>query len=194
MTSGQDWPTEGLRSVLQTYSFRILGRERRRTGPVPWWKQSVKTADGKLVYDPDATWTQTHYLIRRDVVCEACREQFGCNFEVTQISWVHKAGQSTDGSLRREIGRQLRKRTRCPHCRAVQKEPRRTLRHAERKQTGLACGLILLGFVFFGVLGVLGGWLAGMVGFFVGLLIALAGVLVLWFFAFPWVLGTGPEI
>jgi hypothetical protein len=191
---GQDWPTEELRDVLQTYNFRILGRERRRSGPAPWWKQSVQTSDGKLVYDPDATWTETHYLIRRDIVCEACGEQFGYNFEVDQVSRVHEAGRGTDGSLRREIGRQLRRRIRCPHCRAAQKEPRRSLRRAEHSQTGFACGLILIGFFLFGALGALGGWLAGIAGFFIGLFVALAGMLALWFFAFPYVLGRGPEI
>jgi hypothetical protein len=191
---GADWPTEELRGVLQAHGLRILGRERRRTGVAPWWMRSARTAEGHLVYDSEATWTETHYTFRREIRCEACGEQFGYNFEVDQVSRVHREGRCTDGSLRRELGRQLRRRLRCPHCRTVQREPRRGLSRAEHRQTALACSLIVVGFFLFVSLGLLGGWVGGVLGFFLGLLLALGALLALWFFAFPYILSVGPTI
>jgi hypothetical protein len=194
VTQGADWPTDELRGVLQDHDVRILGRERRRTAPAPWWLRSMRTVDGRFVYDSDATWTETHYTFRRQMVCEVCHQAFGYNFEVDQVSRIHREGRRTDGALRQELGRQLRRRIRCPHCRTIQREPRRTLRRADRMQSGLSCGLILLDLLLFVALGALGGLLAGLAGFFVGVLLALGCVLVLWYFAFPYVLGMGPDI
>jgi hypothetical protein len=194
VTLGQDWPTEELQDVLRTYGVRILGRERRHSGRAPWWMGAARVDDRRLIYDAEATWTETHYLFRREMACESCGKRFGYNFEVDQVSRVHRLGRSTDGSLRRELGRQLRRRIRCPHCRAVQTEPRRTLTSIDRKQTGSACALVLLGFVLFAALGGLGGWLGGIIGFFVGLLVALASTILLWFFFLPYILGIGSAI
>jgi hypothetical protein len=113
---------------------------------------------------------------------------------VDQISQVHRAGRGTDGALRSAIGTQLRRRLRCPSCRAVQREPRLTLLHTERKQSRWACSLILLGMLGFVALGALGGWLGGIPGFFIGLFLAVVGVLVLWYYAFPFILSIGPTI
>jgi hypothetical protein len=191
---GQDWPTEELRDVLRTYGVRILGRERRTSGAAPWWMGSARLDDRRLVYDAQAKWTETHYLFRREMSCEVCGKGFGYTFEVDQVSRVHRLGRSTDGSLRRELGRQLRRRIRCPHCRAVQKEPRRTLLGVDRRQTGAACALVLLGFVLFIALGAFGGWFGGIVGFFVGLLIALGSTVLLWYFFLPYIVGIGSPI
>jgi hypothetical protein len=150
--------------------------------------------EGRRLYDPDATWTETHYTLRRDVDCEACGHHFGYNFEVDQISQVHKAGHGTDGALRRALGKQLRRRIRCPHCGALQKEPRLALVQADRKQTRLACSFVLLGLLGFIALGALGGWLGGILGFFLGLALAVAGLLILWYYALPYILSVGPTI
>jgi hypothetical protein len=191
VTLGQDWPTEELRDILNEYGFRILGRERRRSGRAPW----RRTSPGQQIsFDAQASWTETHYTIRRDKSCEVCGQGFGYSFEVDQVSRVHRNGRSTDGSLRREMGRQSRRRLRCPHCRAVQKEPRRTLLRQGRKQAALGCGVVLGGIVLLTGLGVLGGWLAGTIGVLVGLLVALASLVVLWFVALPYVLSIGPSI
>jgi hypothetical protein len=136
--SDPDWPATELKDVLNEHGFRILGRERRRSGAAPWRREI--SADGRSVYDPDATWTETHYTIRRDVTCEVCGQWFGYSFDVDQISHVHKVGRSTDGALHRELGRQLRRRLRCPHCLAVQKDPRRRLLREDRGRTVLGCG------------------------------------------------------
>jgi hypothetical protein len=194
VTQGADWPTDELRGILQDYDVRILERERRRTGPARWWTHGMRALDRRSAYDSAGTWTETHYTFRRRMMCEACHQQFGYNFEVDQVSRIHREGRRTDGTLRRELGRQLRRRIRCPHCRTVQKEPRRTLRRADHAQSGLSCGLILLDVLLFGALAVLGGWLAGLTGVFVGVILALGGVLALWYFAFPYVLGIGPVI
>ena len=190
MSWGPDWPTVALQQILQDYDLRILGRERQRTGPSHW----LRELQGRAVYDPDGTWTDTHYTIRRDITCEACGHRFGYNFEVDQVSRVHKAGRSTDGTLRRELGRQLRRRIRCPHCRAVQREPRRTLRREDQKLSALSCGLIFGGILAVLVLGGLGGWLAGMAGILVGLTLGVVAGILLWFFAFPYILSIGPFI
>jgi hypothetical protein len=190
---GLDWPTEDLSDVLQAYHFHILGRE-RQVEPAPWWTRSARTADGRLVPDPEATWTKTHYTFRREFRCESCGERFGYNFEVDQVSQVRQEGRSTDGSLRLELGRQLRRRVRCPRCGAVQKEPRRMLLRADRRQMGLACSLVVLGAFLFAGLGLLGGWLGGISGFFVGLLVALGIILGIWFFAFTYLLSIGSAI
>lgn len=192
MTLGPDWPTADLRDLLEEYGFRILGRERRRTGPSPWKK--TFSSGTSLVYDPDATWTETHYTIRRDTTCEACGQRFGHSFEVDQISRVHKAGRSTDGTLQRELGRQLRRRTRCPHCCTVQKEPRRTLLRKDRKGSALGCALVLGGVSLIAGLGALGGWLAGSLGFFGGLLLGLAAAIAVWLLGFPYIMSIGPSI
>jgi hypothetical protein len=194
VTLGEDWPTEELRDVLHRYHLRIVGRERQEMGRAPWWMRGMRTIEGRIAYDPDASWTETHYIFRRDITCESCAWQFGYSFEVDQISRVHQAGRATNGALRRELSHQLRRRMRCPHCRALQREPRRTLIRGDRRQTVGACSLILLGFLLFAALGLLGGWLGGILGFFLGLLAALAGVLVLWYWGFPYIMNVGPTI
>lgn len=191
MSLGQDWPTAELKDILDKYGFRILERERRQSGPSPWRRD---TSGGGAVYDPQGTWTETHYTIRRNVFCEACGQDLGSTFEVDQISRVHQLGRSTDGALRRELGRQLRRRLLCPHCRAVQWEPRRTLLRQERAQTFIGCGLVLSGIVLVAGLAALGGWVAGIPGFFVGLLLGLAAEIGIWFLGFPYAVGIGPDI
>jgi len=191
MTLGADWPTEELRDILERHNLRILGRERKRTGTAPWW---VRIQDGRFVLDPEATWTETHYVLRREVLCESCGQRFGYNFDVVQVSRLHREGRGTDGSLYRELGRQVGRRIRCPHCRVVQKMPRRELVRAERKQTGLACSLLVLGMLVFAGLGVLGGLLAGILGFFIGLVVALGSILALWYYALPYILNEGPVL
>jgi len=76
----------------------------------------------------------------------------------------------------------------------VQVEPRRQLRRADRAQVGLTCGMIVVGLLAFAALGLLGGWLGGIVGFFLGLALALVGVLFFWFHAFLYILGKGPVV
>jgi hypothetical protein len=191
VTLGQDWPTEELRDVLQEYGFRILGRERLRSGSAPWRRVSGPT---QRAYDAEATWTETHYTIRRDMVCEACDRPFGYVFEVTQVSHVHEAGRGTDGSLRRELGRQLRRRVRCSHCRACQKEPRRTLLRQDRRQVLQGCGVAVGGLLGTGALALLGGWLAGLAGFLMGLVVAMAVVIGLWFAIFPRIFARGSPV
>lgn len=189
-----DWPLDDLREILDTYHLRILRRERVRSGPVSWWSQSMRARDGRLVYDPDATWTETHYTLRRDLTCDACGHAFGYSFDVVQISRVHKAGRGTDGSLKRELGKQLRRRIRCPRCRHVLIEPRRQLLRADRAQMGLTCGMIAVGLLALAALALIGGWLGGILGFFIGLVLAAVAVLFFWFHAFLYVLGKGPAI
>jgi hypothetical protein len=188
---GQDWPTAQLKDLLEAHGFRILERDRRRSGPSPWRREF---STGRSVYDPQGTWTETHYTIRRSVICEACNQAFGYSFHVVQISRVHRVGHSTDGALRRELGRQLRRRLRCTTCRAVQKEPRRTLLREDWAQTGLGCGLALSGVVLVAGLGALGGWVAGIPGFFVGLLLGLAMAVGFWLLGFDHLLGIGPDV
>jgi hypothetical protein len=192
VTLGQDWPTEEIKEILEAYDLRIIQRERRRSGPAQW--RTFVPPDGRSVYDPNATWTETHYAIRRNGICEACGRQFGYTFEVDQISRVHSAGRSSDGALRREIARQLRRRLRCPYCRAAQKEPRCTLKCQDRRHSALTCGLVLGGLAIVGTLGLSGAFVGGTVGFFVGLLAGLAAALALWFFGFSYALGTRPSI
>ena len=194
MIESPDWPLDELREVLRAYHLRPIRRERMRSGPVHWWSQSLRARDGRLVYDPDAVWTETHYTLRRDVTCEACGHEFGYQFDVVQISRVHKAGRGTDGALRRELGKQLRRRIRCPKCRHVQIEPRRQLRIADFSQVGWTCGMIVAGLLAFAVLGLLGGWVGGILGFFVGLALAVVMVLFFWFHAFLYILGRGPVV
>ena len=191
---GADWPTEELRDTLDRYNLRILGRDRMRSGPAPWWMKRIRGPDGRFGFDSEATWTETHYVIRRDVVCESCGQRFGYNFEVKQISRLHREGRGTDGSLYRELVRQLGRRIRCSHCGTVQKEPRRGLLRAERKQTGLACSLVVAGLFGFAGLGLLGGLLGGVLGFFLGLIVALGGMVVLWYYAFPHIVSMGPGL
>lgn len=189
MALGADWPTEELRDLLDCYDLRILKRERERTGSAPWWRP-----DGRFSFDPEATWTETHYVFRREVVCELCGQRFGYNFEVNQTSRVHRDGRGTDGSLHGELIRQLGRRIRCSHCGALQREPRRRLVRAERKQTGWACSLILVGLLVFVGLGFLGGLLGGVLGFFIGLLVALCCMAALWYVGFPYILGMQPAL
>jgi hypothetical protein len=191
MSLGKDWPAVQLKDLLDDYGFRILGRDRRHSGLSPWRREY---STGKSVYDPQGTWTETHYTIRRSVICEACARQFGYSFQVVQISREHKAGRSTDGALRRELGRQLRRRLRCAHCRAVQREPRWTLLRKDWAQTGLGCGLACGGLVLVAGLGALGGWVTGIHGFFAGLLVGLAAAAGLWFLGFEYLLGLGPDV
>jgi hypothetical protein len=191
MTLGQDWPAEELRDILQTYGFRILGRERRKSGSAPWRKTPGRK---RYAYDDTAAWTETHYTIRRDLVCEACGRPFGYLFEVDQLSRMHEAGRSTDGSLRRELGRQVRRRIRCPHCRASQKEPRQTLLRQGRRLALLGCGVAAAGLLLTAVLALLGALLAGLFGFFVGLVLGLVCVVMLWFSAFPRIFAETPPI
>lgn len=192
MSLGQDWPTSALRDILDEYGFRILERERQRSGPAPW-QRTLTTGEG-AAYDPDATWTETHYTIRRDMICEACGQWFGYTFEVDQISRDHKSGRSTDGALRREISRQLRRRIRCTRCRTVQKEPRHALLREDRRQSTVGCALVFIGLLLSAAGGGLGGWLFGTVGLFVGLFVGLVSALAAWVYLFPYVLSIGPSV
>jgi hypothetical protein len=154
-------------------------------GHSPWpWSRS----------DPRATWTETHYTLRRDLVCEACGHRFGYSFEVDQVSRVHRAWRSTNGRLRRELGRQLRRRIACPQCGARQQEPRRMLLQQGRAQTALSCGLVGIDFLLAAGLALLGGWLAGSAGLIAGLVVALVAVIALWIVALPYLLSIGPSI
>jgi hypothetical protein len=191
VTLGKDWPSDELRPVLESYGFRILGRERRQSGPAPWRRLQ---RGQRLSYDADATWTETHYTIRREVTCEACGQAIGYSFEVDQISRVHKENRSTDGTLQRELGRQLRRRLRCPACGAVQREPRRTLLRQGHRQAAAGCGMIVAGLSLVGGLAALGGWLGDGVGLLLGLLAALVAVIVLWYAVLPYFLSLGPPI
>jgi hypothetical protein len=189
---GQDWPTDEVRDILDQYGLRIVQRERRRSGIAPW--RTFLPPDGESVYDPDATWTETHYTFRRNVVCESCGHSFGYSFEVDQISRVHRAGRSTDGALRRELGRQLRRRLRCTHCRALQKEPRRTLLRQDHSQTILGCSLVVGGLSLIALAGVLGGYLAGIGGLLLGLTLGLGASMAIWYYALPYLLTGRPPI
>jgi hypothetical protein len=189
---GEDWPTDEFRELLEYYGLRIIQRERRRSGLAPW--RTFLPPDGQSVYDPNATWTETHYTFRRNVCCESCDRSFGYAFEVDQISRVHKSGRSTDGALRRELGRQLRRRIRCPHCGARQREPRRTLVRQDRSQTAFGCGLVLGGLGLIALLGILGGYVAGIGGLLVGLSLGLVASMAIWYYALPYLLTGGPPI
>jgi hypothetical protein len=171
-----DWPAGQLRPLLDRWGFRILRRERVRTGKAPWGGRARRRYDPGR-YDPHGIWIETEYMLRRDVACERCGREFGYNFEVSQISREHAAGRSTDGSLRREIGRQLRRRVRCPHCGAVQREPRRTLRRHDRQQIFIVLGLVVGGLLALLVLVVLGTWLVGVLGTVIGSVLALVLVI-----------------
>jgi hypothetical protein len=185
-TWSPDWPTERLRPLIDRWGFRILRRERVRSGKAPWGGRSRRRYDPGQ-YDPRGTWTETEYTLRRDLTCERCGQAFGYNFEVSQISRQHAAGRSTDGSLRRELARQLRRRVRCPQCGAVQREPRRTLRRRDRRQAFGLLGLMVGALVALAVLVVLGTWLLGVLGTMLGSVLALALVIV----ALVWLL---PEL
>jgi hypothetical protein len=192
MSLGKDWPTAELQEIFDEYGLRIIQRDRRRSGAAPW--RTFLSPDGGPAYDPDATWTETHYTIRRNVLCESCGQLFGYSFEVDQISRVHRIGRSTDGALQRELSRQLRKRLRCSYCRAIQREPRRSLRRQDHLRSGLGCGLVLTGLLLVGGLGMMGAYLGGTVGFFLGLLAGLVLSLVLWYHAFPYLLSIRSAI
>jgi hypothetical protein len=191
MTLGKDWPLEEVQEALETYGFRVLGRERRKPDAA---QKRKKRGRRQQAYAPDDILTETHYTIRRDLVCEACSQPFGYVFEVDQISRLHEAGRSTDGSLRRELGRQARRRQRCPHCRAAQKEPRRTLLRQDRQVVFQGCGVAGGGLLLTGALALIGGWLAGLFGFMAGLVIGLVGVGVLWSTVLPTIFARVPPI
>ena len=61
-------------------------------------------------------------------------------------------------------------------------------------RSGLGCGLVLAGLLLVGGLGMLGAYLGGTVGFFLGLLAGLVLSLVLWYYAFPYLLSIRSAI
>jgi hypothetical protein len=190
MTLGQDWPLEEVQDVLETYGFRVLGRERRRVRPDAQQKRGRR----HQIPDETASWTQTHYTIRRDLVCEACNQPFGYLFEVDQLSRVQEAGRGTDGALRRELGHQIRRRIRCPHCRVFQKEPRRTLLRQGRCLALQGCAVAAAGLLVTGGLALFGGWLGHMFGFLAGMTLGLVCVVVLWVAVLPRIFAKAPSI
>lgn len=191
MTLGQDWPLEEVQDALETYGLRILGRERHRVQP-----EAQKKGRGRRheTDDMSGTWTQTHYTIRRDLVCEACQEPFGYLFEVDQVSRVQEAIRGTDGALRRELSQQIRRRIRCPRCRTFQKEPRRTLLRQDRWVVFQGCGIAGGGMLLTGGLALLGGWLAHLLGFVAGAGLGLAFLLVLWVAVLPRIFAKAPPV
>jgi hypothetical protein len=191
MTLGQDWPMEEVQDVLQAYGFRILGRERHRSKSTPWQK---KPGRKHQTDDAEAAWTQTHYTIRRDLVCESCSQAFGYIFEVDQLSQVYEGRRRTDGTLRQQLSHQVRRRIRCPHCRSLQKEPRRTLLRQSHWITVQGCGVAGAGLLLTSGLALLGGWQAGILGFLVGLAIGLVGVIALWFSVLPRIFAKTPPV
>jgi hypothetical protein len=54
--------------------------------------------------------------------------------------------------------------------------------------------LVVAGIILVGGLGLLGAYLAGTVGFALGLLIGLLASLVLWYYAFVYILGARPTV
>ena len=156
-----------LPSLMERYGLRIIGRELRASGPAPWGGRRTD-------YDAAASWRETRFTVRRNLICERCGHRFGYNFQVDQISRTHRAGNGTDGALAKEIHRQLRRRVRCPKCGHAQKKPRASLVGRERRHTLLACSTVLGSVVLAMVLAVVGGLLLGPAGILVGLIVALA--------------------
>ena len=75
MCLGKDWPTAELQDIFDGFGLRIIQRDRRRAGTAPW--RTSLPPDGRSVYGPLATWTETHYTIQRNVLCEACGQLSG---------------------------------------------------------------------------------------------------------------------
>jgi hypothetical protein len=191
MSAELDRPPEEVQDMLNAYDMRILGQTQRPAQHTPWQKGPAKK---RRRHDEEGTWTETHYTIRRNVVCEACGQPFGYVFEVEQLSRMQSFGRITDGNLRHELDRQLRQRLSCSHCHTVQKEPRRTLLRRDRRQLAQGCGLTAVGLLLASGLALLGGWQAGLLGFLAGLAAGLILLLVLWRSFLPRILAGGTRV
>jgi hypothetical protein len=172
---------------MHDHGFRVLGRERRRSGPAPWAGLAAQlsrapAARGLPHYDPRAEGSETRYTIRRDVTCEQCGHSFGSIFEVDQTSRTHADGGTSDGALGREVRRQLRRKIQCPACGRVQREPRDTWRRKAVEENVLGCTAVASPVVIATILVVVGGNLFGLAGIVAGLaLAALLAIGVMWF-------------
>ncbi len=168
---------EEVGALMQQYGFRVLGQERRRTGPAPW--RAVTMPAGRRSdrshlpsYDPSAEWREIHYTIRRNITCERCRQAFGYTFEVNEITRTHTQGGSNDGALGRRIRRELRRKIKCPTCGWVQREPRNAWRRKAWTDAVAGCVIVALPIVAAIILAATGARLFGLAGLLIGLALA----------------------
>jgi hypothetical protein len=118
--------------------------------------------------------------IHRDVVCELCGQPFGYGFQVVVDGTVRRGRRTLDVAMvTPKVEHELRRRIRCPHCRAVQHRVRRVFVHREIHH-GIV-GLSALGGTLVGAatLSIGGYMLAGFMGLLIGLGLSIALVLTL---------------
>jgi hypothetical protein len=75
-----------------------------------------------------------------------------------------------------------------------QREPRRKLVRQDRRQTAFGCALVVGGLGLIALLGILGGYVAGIGGLLVGLSLGLVTSMAIWYYALPYLLTGGPPI
>ena len=75
MSLREEWSAAEQQAILDGFDLRSIHRDRRRSGTAPW--RTSLAPDGGSYFDPQATWTETHYTIQRNVLCEACGQLIG---------------------------------------------------------------------------------------------------------------------
>ena len=121
-----------LADVMERYRFSIVEMRTLGSGSAPW----ARGFDGRMAFDNGGRWRQVALYVRRDLMCEQCGETFGYSFRVVAEGGTHQGRRAQAyEALTRAVQRQLRRRLRCPHCRAVQRERRRHFVRYDRRHS-----------------------------------------------------------
>lgn len=153
-----------LASLMERYRFSIVTLRGLSNNSSPW-----QAGNGSQTFDSGGRWREVALVMRRDLTCEHCAEDFNYTFEVVEEGQSHR-GRHTQSftALTRALEKELQRAVHCPHCNRRQQEARKALRKREMKHNTVAVltigggtlgsiSLLSIGYMLFDVWGLLGG-------------------------------------
>ncbi|MBN2007221.1 MAG: hypothetical protein JXA21_27975 [Anaerolineae bacterium] len=118
-------------------------------------------------------WREVVLAMRRDLICEHCHAPFHYIFQVHEESFGAGARSTSDyAALTHAVERELRRRVRCPDCRAVQHKARHTALRREHRHNLIGLATIAGSVVGAAFLAIGGYAIAGVWGLAVGCIVA----------------------
>jgi hypothetical protein len=157
-----------LSDLMKIYRFSIANMESLGSGSAVWGGGA--RIPGGPRFDAVGRWREVRLEVRRDILCEVCGRDFGYAFRIVAGGTVQRGQKTIDPVMvTPRLERELRRRVRCPHCRAVQRDVRRIFVRREARHT--LVGVTALGGTVLGSIALSsGGYLvAGSAGLVAGL-------------------------
>jgi ribosomal protein L37AE/L43A len=169
-------PDPYLADLMKAHNFSIVKMETLGGGSATWGRGRTSG----ITFDSAGRWREVALEIQRNLVCEACGRDFDYTFQIIAGGTISRGQRTLDpAALVSKLEHQLRRRIRCPHCHALQRD----VRHAfiRREIHHSLVGLTAVGGTVVGALGLSSGgyMLAGEWGLMAGLGLSVALVLTL---------------